>query len=84
MAAGELANDHRRRGAHDRRNDRRKAASVRELRIEQRVVFVELLAELVGNHFEARAQPAGVELRCSPPGGESRRARTTMTSRDCP
>jgi hypothetical protein len=61
MAAGELPNGERRRGAHDRRNDRRKAASVRELRMEQRVVLVELFAELVGDHFEAGAQPAGVE-----------------------
>ena len=61
MAAGELANGERRSRAHDRRNDRRQAASVRELRVEQRVVFVELFAELVGDHFEAGAQPAGVE-----------------------
>ena len=61
MAAGELANGERRSRAHDRRNDRRQAASVRELRVKDGIVFVQLFAELIGNHFEAGAQPAGVE-----------------------
>jgi hypothetical protein len=59
---GEVADHHRRRGPDDRRNHRCEAAPVRELRIEQRVVFIEFLAELVGNHFETRAQPRRVEL----------------------
>src|SRR5208337_3235761 len=60
-AAGELAYDHRRIGTHDRRNHSRKAASVRELRVQERVVFVEPFAELICDDFEAGAKPAGVE-----------------------
>jgi hypothetical protein len=60
-AAGELANCERRIGPHNGRNDCRKAASVRELRVQERVVFVEPFAELIGNDFEAGAKPAGVE-----------------------
>ena len=84
MAAGEFANHHCRRWPNDRGNHRCKAAPIGELRIEQRVVFVELLAELVGNHFETRAQTSRDRTQRSHPGGESRRARTTMSSRDCP
>ena len=84
MAAGELANGERRRGAHDRRNDRRQAASVRELRVEQWVVLVELFAELIGDHFEAGAQSAGVEGDGRLPGERFRRVRTTTRRRDCP
>ena len=69
MAAGELANDHRRRVANDRRNHRCKAAPIRELRVEQRVVFVEFLAQFVGNDFEPRAQTRRIELD----GGSCRR-----------
>ena len=61
MAARELPNGECRSRPHDRRNDRRQAASVRELRVQYWVVFIELLAELIGNHFEAGAEPAGVE-----------------------
>ena len=61
MAAGELPNGECGSGPHDRRNDRCQAAPVRELRVEHGVVFVELFAELVGDDFEAGAQPAGVE-----------------------
>ena len=41
--------------------DRRKAASVRELRVQERVVFVQPFAELIGDDFEAGAKPAGIE-----------------------
>ena len=61
MAAGELADGERRRGRPTGGMYRADAASVRELRVEQRIVFVEPFAELVGDHFEAGAQPAGVE-----------------------
>ena len=61
MAAGKLPNDECGRRPHDRRNDRRQAAPVRELRVEDGVVFVQLFAELVGDDFEAGAEPAGVE-----------------------
>ncbi len=61
MAAGELPYGECRGRAHDRRNHRRQAASVRELRVQQGVVLVELLAELIGDHFEAGAELAGVE-----------------------
>ena len=49
------------RGLDRRRNVGREAAAVRELRVEQRVVFVEPFAQVVGDHFEAGAQTAGVE-----------------------
>ena len=65
MAAGELPDDQCRSGPNNRRNDRRQAAPIRELRMEERVVFVELLAELVGDDFEAGAQFAGVEGNAS-------------------
>ena len=71
-------------GANDRGNHRCQAAPIGELRIEQRVVFVELLAEPVGNDFEAGAQSCRRRTECSRRGGECRRARTTMSSRDCP
>src|SRR5580658_4248088 len=61
MAAGKLPDGEGRGWAHNRRNDRRQAASVRELRMEDRVIFVEPFAELIGNDFEAGAQPTGVE-----------------------
>src|SRR5487761_1175472 len=61
MAAGEFPYGERGSRAHDRRNDRRQAASVRKLRVQNRVVFVKPFAELVGNDFEAGAQSAGVE-----------------------
>jgi len=44
---GEVADHHRRRGPDDRRNHRCEAAPVRELRIEQRVVFIEFLPSLL-------------------------------------
>ena len=47
MAAGELPNGECGRRPHDRRNDRRQAASIRELSMENGVVFIELLAELL-------------------------------------
>ena len=84
MAAGELADDHRGSGPDDRGNHRCQAAPIGKLRIEQRVVFVELLAEPVGNHFETGAQPSRVELNARVAARECRRARTTMSSRDCP
>ena len=55
MAAGELADNHCWSGPHDRGNYRCQAAPIGKLGIEQRVVFVELLAESVGNYFETRA-----------------------------
>ena len=61
MAAGKLPNHERGRRPHDRRNDRRQAAPVRELRVQDGIVFVQMFAELVGNDFEAGAEPAGVE-----------------------
>ena len=61
MAAGELPDCQGRCRAHDRRNHRRKTASVRELRIQEWVIFVEFLAELIGDDFEAGAKLAGVE-----------------------
>ena len=61
MAAGELPNRQSGSRPHDRRNDRRQAAPVRELRVQHGIVFVQLFPELIGNHFEAGAQPAGVE-----------------------
>ena len=61
MAAGKLPNGERGRRPHDRRNDRRQAAPVRELRVQDGVVFVQMFAELVGDDFEAGAEPAGVE-----------------------
>ena len=61
MAAGKLPDRKCGRRPHDRRNDRRQAASVRELRVQDGVVFVELFAKLVGDHFEAGAELAGVE-----------------------
>ena len=68
MAAGELADCQRRSGSHNRRNHRRQAASVRELRMQQRVVFVELFAELIGNDFEAGAQSGRRRTKWSLPG----------------
>src|SRR5580692_1267398 len=65
MAAGELADGDGGTGFDDRRNDRRKAASIRELRMENRVVLVELFAQLVGNHLEAGAESGTLEAdRC--------------------
>ena len=61
MAAGELSNNECRSEPDDRRNDGRKSAPIRELRMEYRVVFVELLAELIGNDFEAGSEFAGSE-----------------------
>ncbi len=61
MAAGKLPNHKCGRRPHDRRNDRCEAAPVRELRVQYGVVFVQMFAELVGNDFEAGAEPAGVE-----------------------
>lgn len=61
MAARELPNGQGGRRPHDRRNDRCQAAPVRELRVQDGVVFVQLLPELIGYHFEAGAQLAGVE-----------------------
>ena len=61
MTAGELADNERRSRPHHGRNDCRKAASIRKLGVQQRVVFVEFLAKIVGDHFEAGAQLAGVE-----------------------
>ena len=60
-AAGELANRQRGSRTHDRRNHRRKAAAIGELRVEDGIVFIELFAELIGDHFEAGTEPAGVE-----------------------
>ena len=61
MVAGKLPNDECGRRPHDRRNDRCQAAPVRELRVQYGVVFVQMFAELVGDDFEAGAEPAGVE-----------------------
>jgi hypothetical protein len=61
MATGELSNDECWRKANNRRNHRRQAAPIRELRMEYRVVFVESFAELVGDDFEAGSEFAGVE-----------------------
>ena len=61
MAAGELPYRERGRRAHNRRNDRRQATSVRELRVQDGVVFIQPFTKLVGNDFEAGAKPAGVE-----------------------
>jgi len=60
MAAVELSDRQRRSGAYGWRNRRCKAAPIRETRAQQRVVCIELLAQAVGDDFEARAQPAGV------------------------
>jgi len=62
MAAGELADDHGGSGANDWGNYGCQAASIGELRVEERVIFVELLAELIGDYFKARAQSRRVEL----------------------
>jgi hypothetical protein len=61
VAAGELSDNECWSQPDNRRNDGRKAASIRELRMEYGVVFVELLAELVGNDFEAGSEFAGSE-----------------------
>src|SRR5271166_1485815 len=61
IAAGEFPYCNCRGGTHERRNPRRNPASVRKLRMESRVVFVEPFAELVGDDFEAGAELAGVE-----------------------
>ena len=61
MPARKLSDRQRRSRAHNRRNHCRQAASIRELRVQQRIVFVELLAEVIGDHFEAGAESAGVE-----------------------
>src|SRR5208282_3460687 len=61
MATGELSNDECWRKANNRWNHCRQAAPIRELRMEYRVVFVEALAELVSNDFEACSEFAGVE-----------------------
>ena len=61
MAAGELSNDECWREPNNRRNHRRQAAPIRELRMEYRVVFVEPFAELVGDDFEAGSEFAGGE-----------------------
>src|ERR1039457_7374407 len=62
MTAGELADDHRWGIAHDRGNDGGKAAPIRELRIQQWIVFVEFLPESVRYYFKARAQARCIEL----------------------
>jgi hypothetical protein len=62
MAARELADDHCWSGPNNWGDYRCQAAPIRKLGIEQRVVFVELFAEPVGNYFETRAQPSRVEL----------------------
>src|ERR1019366_5369604 len=61
VAAGELSNNECWRKPNNRRNHRRQAAPIRELRMEYRVVFVEPFAELVGNDFEAGSEFAGGE-----------------------
>jgi hypothetical protein len=61
VAAAELSNNECRSEPDNRRNDGGKAASIRELRMEYRVVFVEFLAELIGNDFEAGSEFAGGE-----------------------
>ena len=61
MAAGELPDCQCGSRAHNRRNHRRQAASVWELRVQEGIVFVEPFAELIGDHFEAGAELAGVE-----------------------
>ena len=62
MAAGKLANGECGRRPHDWRNHCREAAAIGELRVKQGVVFVQMFAKLIGNHFEAGAEPAGVEV----------------------
>ena len=61
LAAGKLADNQRWGRTCHWRDDRRKAAAVRELRIEDGIVLVQLFAKPIGNHFEAGAQLAGVE-----------------------
>src|SRR5437879_5616804 len=53
--------------SHNGRNDRCKAAPIRELRVQHGVVFVEFLTKLIGNHFESGAELAGVERNSSFP-----------------
>ena len=61
MAAGEFPDCECWSTAHNRRNHCRQAASVRELCVQKWIVLVELLAELIGDHFEAGSELAGVE-----------------------
>ena len=61
MAAGEFPDGQRRRAAHDRRDDRRQPAPIRKLCVQEWVVLIELLAELIGDDFEAGSKLAGVE-----------------------
>src|SRR5208283_333518 len=61
VAAGELSNNECWRESDDRRNNGGQAAPIRELRMEYGVVFVELLAELIGNDFQAGSEFAGGE-----------------------
>ena len=69
---------------HDGWNDRRQAASVGELYVQPRIVFVEALAELVVDDFEARAEQAGSQRKWTLPGARFRRAFATENHRDCP
>src|ERR1035437_8884077 len=61
FAARKLADNQRRRGPRHRRDDGRKAAAVRELRVEDWIILVQLFPEPVSDNFEAGAQLAGVE-----------------------
>ena len=55
MAAGEFANGEGWRRAHDGRNHCRQTASVGELGMKDRIVFVEPFAQLIGDYFKAGA-----------------------------
>jgi len=61
MATGKFSDDECRRKPNNRRNYRRQAAPIWELRVQYRVVFVELFAELIGNDFETGSKFAGSE-----------------------
>src|SRR5581483_11211624 len=61
MAAGELPDGQPWRGLDRRRNVGANPAAIGQLCVEDWVVFVEPFSKVVGNHFEAGAQAAGVE-----------------------
>jgi hypothetical protein len=67
LPACELADDHGGRRANHRGNDSGKPTPIGELRIEQRVVFVQLFAEPVGNHFKTGSQSRRIELDAGVP-----------------